>query len=413
MRKKVYIFGAGKNGINTAKFIGKNHIIAFVDNGELCKKKVDGICVLNFDKFLRVYDGETVIISSVYYYEEINNQLLSAGIRQIERAPFISNDYEHIEDVVRFLQEREINKLFIYPDCYISKVLYEKLNVDKDFEIKVISSEGELDSSSPVLVVNGDNAISNQDRVIILNKMSYWMGRYKYLSKYKDTFKGKRCFIIGNGPSLRPEDLEKIKKNKDISFGCNGIHKIYNRTTWRPDYYFYGDLEAFSKDKFLDDNQLFFLSDLFEEYVEKKDNILFFHHQTNTNDDNVSNFSKDICEGVFGGRTVTYMMLQFAVYMGFSEIYLLGVDFSWGENGGNTHFCEGYVDKEYEKKIKQNIIHKEFLIKNYRVARDETEKIGVNIYNATRGGKLEVFKRVEFDSLFREEKNENSCTSPN
>lgn len=51
-------------------------------------------------------------------------------------------------------------------------------------------------------------------------------------------------------------------------------------------------------------------------------------------------------------------MLQFAIYMGFKEVYLLGVDFSWGEHGENTHFCNDYVDPEYEQRIKENVMHK-------------------------------------------------------
>ena len=36
----------------------------------------------------------------------------------------------------------------------------------------------------------------------------------------------------------------------------------------------------------------------------------------------------------------------------------------------------------------------------YEVAKENAEKKGIKIYNATRGGKLEVFERVDFDSLF-------------
>lgn len=38
---------------------------------------------------------------------------------------------------------------------------------------------------------------------------------------------------------------------------------------------------------------------------------------------------------------------------------------------------------------------------NYQAARRYAETHGIKIYNATRGGELEVFERVDFDSLFR------------
>ena len=40
----------------------------------------------------------------------------------------------------------------------------------------------------------------------------------------------------------------------------------------------------------------------------------------------------------------------------------------------------------------------------YEFIKKETEKQGVKVYNATRGGALEVFERVDFDLLFKEEK---------
>ena len=59
--------------------------------------------------------------------------------------------------------------------------------------------------------------------------------KYHYsdqIRKYKDIGKGKRCFVIGNGPSLKVSDLERIK-NEDC-FAANRIFKIFPNTTWRP-----------------------------------------------------------------------------------------------------------------------------------------------------------------------------------
>ena len=35
----------------------------------------------------------------------------------------------------------------------------------------------------------------------------------KLIARYKDAFKGKRCFIVANGPSLTAEDLNKLHQN--------------------------------------------------------------------------------------------------------------------------------------------------------------------------------------------------------
>lgn len=56
-----------------------------------------------------------------------------------------------------------------------------------------------------------------------------------YFSSIKESKKGKRCFIIGNGPSLNAKDLDKLV-NED-TFGVNEIHRLFSKTLWRPTYY--------------------------------------------------------------------------------------------------------------------------------------------------------------------------------
>ena len=51
------------------------------------------------------------------------------------------------------------------------------------------------------------------------------------LEKLRESYKGQRCFIICNGPSLRAEDLTKIYEHGDLSIGINAIAKIYDQTS--------------------------------------------------------------------------------------------------------------------------------------------------------------------------------------
>ena len=51
----------------------------------------------------------------------------------------------------------------------------------------------------------------------------------------KDIHRGKRGFIIGNGPSLTVADLEKLKN--EITFASNRIYLAFDETNWRPTYY--------------------------------------------------------------------------------------------------------------------------------------------------------------------------------
>ena len=101
--------------------------------------------------------------------------------------------------------------------------------------------------------------------------------------------------------------------------------------------------------------------------------------------------------------------MQLAAYMGFSEIYLLGVDHNYQKTidlNGNVvvdpnakdYFCEGY-----DADIKDVVVHD--MGNNTRAYMDAKKYCDATgcttIYNATRGGKLEVFKRVNFDELVR------------
>ena len=84
--------------------------------------------------------------------------------------------------------------------------------------------------------------------------------------------------------------------------------------------------------------------------------------------------------------------------MGISEIYLLGVDCNYITNGSNQdHFCDNYIQKGKEH-IPANV---DGMRTAYQVAKQYAEENNIKIYNATRGGKLEIFERVDFDSLFQ------------
>ena len=55
------------------------------------------------------------------------------------------------------------------------------------------------------------------------------------LAALKDKHKGQRCFVIGNGPSLRISDLDRLKD--EITFASNKIYLAFEETDWRPTYY--------------------------------------------------------------------------------------------------------------------------------------------------------------------------------
>ena len=80
--------------------------------------------------------------------------------------------------------------------------------------------------------------------------------------------------------------------------------------------------------------------------------------------------------------------------MGFKNIYLIGADCDF-QPDKKLHFVEhdGSIDATLDTAAARNFA-------GYRMAKEFAEENHVSIYNATHGGKLEIFKRVDFDSLF-------------
>ncbi len=58
----------------------------------------------------------------------------------------------------------------------------------------------------------------------------------KRIKGLKDLYSEKTCFVVGNGPSLCAEDLQRIYKKKIPCFGSNRVFKIFDKTDWRPDF---------------------------------------------------------------------------------------------------------------------------------------------------------------------------------
>jgi len=224
----------------------------------------------------------------------------------------------------------------------------------------------------------------------------------KYIEKIKgfeNKHLGDRCFIIATGPSLTVEDLEKLRG--EITIGMNSISKIGEKTDWRPTYYGIQDMAVYRKlknsIKSFDKNiSIFISSSIAKREKLTGENIVQMpvcgmDHMVKPNADNFI-FSDDCYDVVYDGYSITYSLLQLAVYMGFKEIYLLGADCSYAKQGPH-HFIEtGVVDPN-------SLIAGERMIRAYKVVKNYVDKNGIKIYNATRGGYLELFERVSMDDI--------------
>lgn len=230
------------------------------------------------------------------------------------------------------------------------------------------------------------------------------------LKKYKGIHQGQRCFIIGTGPSLTAADLNRLKN--EITFGSNRIFEMFSQTDWRPTYYINQDYQLICK--YVDEITKLKVSRKFmpveaQKYFIGSDDISYFvlrHKDFYPGD---SDFSTHLDKFMGQGFTVTYGAIQMAYYMGFEKVYLLGIDhnYSISLNEKGVPVIKDDVKDYFEGSNSSNkglnlprVVESSMAYMTARKFADAHSCFSV--YNATRGGKLEAFERVNFDAILYE-----------
>lgn len=251
-------------------------------------------------------------------------------------------------------------------------------------------------------------------RVVIIPHRITWLLPFKFtkenkrnLKKFKDLHIGHRCFIIANGPSLQKTDLSLLKN--EYTIGMNRIYLLEKETGFRPTYLVVSDIEV-QLNQFTDEYDNLKIQKFFPWETRNKfnhsDNIYFFKTKF------AKKFSNDFSNFVGSGKSVTVACVQLAYYMGFKEVILVGKDHFYKHksdeipgsiiksNGKEmNHFIKGYY-KEGMKWAIPSYKEEEYA---YIKAKNEFEKSNRVILDATIGGKLEIFKKIDYTSIFRNE----------
>lgn len=244
--------------------------------------------------------------------------------------------------------------------------------------------------------------------LLLFHKGTTEVENRKRVELLKNAYKNRRIFIVCNGPSLKACDLDKIAQNGDYSFASNKINKIFSQTVWRPSFYCVLDegyqYSLLSTMREIPAQVKFFRTVSYMTTRKAGGNCLFINVDGSRELLYRPDFAEDCSEKLYAIATVTYSMLQLAVHMGFREIYIIGCDNSYGlerkkdgtiVNHGKDSYFEGSDPKDsslVSSTWEMNIA--------YEFAREYADSHGIKIYNATRGGYLSAFERIDFDSLF-------------
>ena len=243
---------------------------------------------------------------------------------------------------------------------------------------------------------------------------------------YKNIHKGERCFILCSGPSINELDLKKLQNEKCIS--CSRHHQ-------HPDYPIYAPLyhctpqvtrqpgldEITILHHFEEMDQCIGKATLFAHtddyaFIQKKGlfsgrTVRFVHAHLDVDEGDVC--IPDLAKPIISIGSVPIMALQIALYMGFSNIVLLGVEH------------DSFITDRYEYFYKNNTMAgKDFganadgtvnrrgcpksmefsalssLWKQYEYLYSCARAQGTTIVNATPNTALDVIPRVRYDDLF-------------
>jgi 6-hydroxymethylpterin diphosphokinase MptE-like len=225
------------------------------------------------------------------------------------------------------------------------------------------------------------------------------------LAALRDKHKAERCFIIGNGPSLKKTDLTRLRG--EYTIGMNRFYMAFPELGFTTTYFLSVNslvIEQCAAD-FLKLPIPCFFSWRSHGYFRgaPRASLPTFLHTTYTG----PKFARDSRGRLWEGATVTYVAMQLAYHMGFHQVILIGVDHNFTTKGApNTtvvsqgddpnHFNPGYFGKGFRWQLPDL----ETSEQAYRMARQAYENDSRQVLDATVEGKLTVFAKTDYSSLF-------------
>lgn len=259
-----------------------------------------------------------------------------------------------------------------------------------------------------------------------LARLYYWLGHEGTVLKWRfsraevqnrrrlrhlcNAYWGRRCFVIGNGPSLAQTDLTRL--TDEITIGCNNLFLMFDKMGFVPTFYTVED-NLVAEDRAQEINGIRGTTKIFPRdlaYCLSRDSDTIYINFVRRYD-GFPKFSNRFDKVVYWGGTVTMLNLQLAYYIGCREVYLVGVDHSYqmspdmqdivivSDSADASHFHPDYFGPGY----RYHHPRVERMEKAYIVAREFAARNNMNIFNATIGGKLEVFPRVRYEEVTAEQ----------
>ncbi len=246
-----------------------------------------------------------------------------------------------------------------------------------------------------------------------LEKRTRWM-------KIKDLYRGQRAFIIGNGPSLNRTPLHLL--NDEFTLCFNRFDLMFDRLGWLPTMYMCIDNRV-AENTSSQINEIVplvrfaFFPDIhprggdFRQFIKDSSNIFWLSLESVCSSGSYETLPT--CSTI---GTVAHLGLQVIAFMGFSPIYLVGIDLDYKEHKTVVKHTRGdwtavkdddpsHFDPRYfgaGAKYHEPSPHK-VLVSGFESSKELLDRKNIRVMNAGIGGLVETFPRVDFRSLFNYE----------
>lgn len=211
---------------------------------------------------------------------------------------------------------------------------------------------------------------------------------------------GERCFLIGNGPSLKKMDLRPLAN--EFTIGLNRIYLLFDEIGFNTNYLVCVNklvVEQCARE-IANTPCVKFISWNAHTLIPFTRETIFLRSLLHPH------FSKNLPVGMWEGSTVTYVGMQVAHHLGFQQVVLIGVDHHYetkgppnmeviSEGDDPNHFSTQYFGEGFRWQL-PDFYRSEIA---YRIAKLAFEQDKREIVDATVDGRLQIFRKVKYEDL--------------
>jgi len=230
------------------------------------------------------------------------------------------------------------------------------------------------------------------------------------LHQFKNCHEGERALLLCNGPSLNKVDFSRINVAGFTVIGLNKIFLGFDRLCVVPKYIVAVNKKVIeqSASEYNNLSIIKFISNRVDSGLVPESDTTF-HINTAKLPHPHKRFSEDITAYVHEGWTVTHVALQILYYMGFAEVYIVGMDhrFSQHQTGKENlesvikgadidHFDPRYFGNGQSWDF-PDLANSEV---SYRAALEAFNRNGRAIFDCTIDGACTVFPRLPIEIIY-------------